>query len=48
VDLVIRAAKRTDIHAVARIYISSWNAGFRGLMPERDDYLRVVDDPLHS
>lgn len=32
----IRPARPTDAPAVARIYIDSWNLGFRGLMPQRE------------
>ncbi len=31
----IRAANGNDARAIAHIYIASWNAGFRGLMPQR-------------
>ncbi len=31
----IRAADGNDARAIAHIYIDSWNAGFRGLMPPR-------------
>jgi N-acetylglutamate synthase-like GNAT family acetyltransferase len=34
-ELVIRAADGNDARAIAHIYIDSWNAGFRGLLPER-------------
>jgi len=31
----IRVAEGRDVSAVAQIYVSSWNAGFTGLMPQR-------------
>ena len=34
-ELTIRVADRNDAEAIAHIYIDSWNAGFRGLMPPR-------------
>ncbi len=33
--LAIRVADGNDAEAIAHIYIDSWNAGFRGLMPPR-------------
>jgi len=38
----IRTAAPADGPAVARIYVASWNAGFRGLMPPR----RCDDDEI--
>jgi len=34
-ELTIRAADGTDARAIAHIYVASWNAGFRGLLPQR-------------
>jgi GNAT superfamily N-acetyltransferase len=34
-DLTIRPVERSDAEAITHIYIASWNAGFHGLMSQR-------------
>lgn len=39
----IRAARADDADAVATIYVASWNEGFRGLMPLREETREQLD-----
>jgi GNAT superfamily N-acetyltransferase len=42
-DTLIRPARRSDNEAIGRIYVKSWRAAYRGILPQR-----YLDEDLHA